>query len=63
MCLHSSYCYSIWFVTYFLELKNCNNEKFIKGVNEMNTLLLFADAALQYYRGKQTGLWGLVGLH
>jgi len=28
----------------------------------MNTVLHFADAALQYYRGKQTGLWGLVGI-
>src|SRR5690606_29364632 len=28
----------------------------------MNTVLHFADAALQYYRGKQTGLWGLFGI-
>ncbi|RFB11456.1 hypothetical protein DZB84_20530 [Bacillus sp. HNG] len=28
----------------------------------MNTLLHFADATMQYYRGKQTGLWGLVGI-
>ncbi|WP_430788383.1 hypothetical protein VBD025_00825 [Virgibacillus flavescens] len=28
----------------------------------MNTLLHFADSALQYSRGKQTGLWGLMGI-
>ncbi|MFC0273731.1 hypothetical protein ACFFIX_20300 [Metabacillus herbersteinensis] len=28
----------------------------------MNTILHFADAALQYSRGKQTGLWGLIGI-
>ncbi|PGT80571.1 hypothetical protein [Bacillus sp. AFS040349] len=28
----------------------------------MNTVLHLADSALQYYRGKQTGLWGLVGI-
>jgi len=28
----------------------------------MNSLLHLADAALQYYRGKQTGFWGLVGI-
>lgn len=28
----------------------------------MNTLLHFADAALQYFRGKHTGIWGLIGL-
>ncbi|MDC3424265.1 DMT family transporter [Aquibacillus sp. 3ASR75-11] len=28
----------------------------------MNTLLHLADSALQYHRGKQTGLWGLMGI-
>lgn len=28
----------------------------------MNTLLNVADTSLQYFRGKQTGLWGLVGI-
>ncbi|MCC3358970.1 hypothetical protein [Bacillus sp. REN16] len=28
----------------------------------MNTLLHFADVALQYSRGRQTGLWGLIGI-